>query len=121
MLKSYWSEDMTLKEKLQKMADENGAQLSAHADKIIAIKERSYGKDPYEVSRFASIFIEEHNKKIKELEIKILEKFCDIAENAIAITNINSDMIDNMQERVDLIDQKHELDFDCIKGIARIL
>ena len=65
--------------------------------------------------------IEEHNKKIKELEIKILEKFCDIAENAIAITNINSDMIDNMQERVDLIDQKHELDFDCIKGIARIL
>ena len=72
--------------------------------------------------------IEENNKKIKELEIKILEKFCDIAENAIAITNIHSDMIDNacknivnMQEQVDLIDQKDELTFDCIKGIARIL
>ena len=41
MLKSYWSEDMTLKEKLQKMADEHGATLSAHADKIIAIKQRN--------------------------------------------------------------------------------
>jgi hypothetical protein len=72
--------------------------------------------------------IEENNKKIKELEIKILKKFCDIAENAIAITNIHSDMINNasknivnMQEQVDLIDQKHELTFDCIKGITRIL
>ena len=65
--------------------------------------------------------IEENNKKIKELEIKILEKFCSIAENAIAVNKIHSDMIDNMQERVDLIDQKHDLTFDCIKGITSIL
>lgn len=32
---------MTLKEKLQQMADNNGAQLSPNADKIIAIKERN--------------------------------------------------------------------------------
>lgn len=62
--------------------------------------------------------IEENNKKIKELEIKILKKFCDIAKNVTAITNIHSDM---MQEQVDLIDKKHELTFDCIKEIARIL
>ena len=67
-------------------------------------------------------------KDIEENNKKILEKLCDIAENAIAINKIHSDMIDsacknivNTQERVDLIDQKHELTFDCIKGIARIL
>lgn len=32
---------MTLKDKLQKMAEENGASLSANADKIIKIKERN--------------------------------------------------------------------------------
>ena len=32
---------MTLREKFQAMADENGATLGPHADKIIAIKERN--------------------------------------------------------------------------------
>lgn len=32
---------MTLKDKMQKIAEDNGAELSKNADKIIAIKERN--------------------------------------------------------------------------------
>ena len=37
--------------------------LEINPNSIIAKKERSYGVDSYEVAKFASIFIEEHNKK----------------------------------------------------------
>ncbi|MBQ8848666.1 MAG: glycoside hydrolase family 3 protein [Candidatus Gastranaerophilales bacterium] len=36
--------------------------LELNPNSIIAIKERSYGKNPETVSKYASIFIEEHNK-----------------------------------------------------------